>query len=201
MHVEKEGGRSCSAKPWGWDGAERDFDGYYCAPSGKQKAALLLRVNEELSYSEIGIILSVSVSSGESLLFRAREEPEEAAREKLEDKKWSTLRSSPICRLIRTASWMRLRETEVARHLQACGVCRAELRELDQIDSPGSRATWDYRFGNLHFRNRCQDSIREDRPLFESEPPAEDFGKIFEFGRFGFPIASRICVPKDGLAG
>ncbi len=39
----------------------------------KQKAALLLRVNEELSYSEIGSVLSVSVSSVESLLFRARE--------------------------------------------------------------------------------------------------------------------------------
>jgi RNA polymerase sigma-70 factor (ECF subfamily) len=39
----------------------------------KQKAALLLRVNEELSYSEIGNILSTSVSSVESLIFRARE--------------------------------------------------------------------------------------------------------------------------------
>jgi RNA polymerase sigma-70 factor (ECF subfamily) len=38
----------------------------------KQKAALLLRVNEELSYSEIGNILSTSVSSVESLIFRAR---------------------------------------------------------------------------------------------------------------------------------
>ena len=39
----------------------------------KQKAALLLRINEELSYSEIGNILSTSVSSVESLIFRARE--------------------------------------------------------------------------------------------------------------------------------
>jgi RNA polymerase sigma-70 factor (ECF subfamily) len=38
----------------------------------KQKAALLLRVNEELSYSEIGRILSTSVSSVESLIHRAR---------------------------------------------------------------------------------------------------------------------------------
>ena len=38
----------------------------------KQKAALLLRVNEELSYSEIANILSTSVSSVESLIFRAR---------------------------------------------------------------------------------------------------------------------------------
>jgi RNA polymerase sigma-70 factor (ECF subfamily) len=37
-----------------------------------QRAALLLRVNEELSYAEIGKILSLSVSSVESLLFRAR---------------------------------------------------------------------------------------------------------------------------------
>lgn len=37
-----------------------------------QKAALLLRVSEELSYAEIGEILSVTVSSVESLIFRAR---------------------------------------------------------------------------------------------------------------------------------
>jgi len=39
----------------------------------KQRAALLLRVNEELSYAEIGAVLSTSISSVESLLFRARE--------------------------------------------------------------------------------------------------------------------------------
>ncbi|MEN6438014.1 MAG: sigma-70 family RNA polymerase sigma factor [Syntrophobacter sp.] len=37
-----------------------------------QRAALLLRVNEELSYREIADILGVSVESVESLLFRAR---------------------------------------------------------------------------------------------------------------------------------
>jgi RNA polymerase sigma-70 factor (ECF subfamily) len=37
-----------------------------------QRAALLLRVNEELSYREIGDILGASVQSVESLLFRAR---------------------------------------------------------------------------------------------------------------------------------
>lgn len=37
-----------------------------------QRAALLLRVNEDLSYREIGQILGVSVQSVESLLFRAR---------------------------------------------------------------------------------------------------------------------------------
>jgi RNA polymerase sigma-70 factor, ECF subfamily len=37
-----------------------------------QKAALLLRVTEELTYAEIGEILSVSISSVESLIFRAR---------------------------------------------------------------------------------------------------------------------------------
>ena len=38
-----------------------------------QRAALLLRVNEGLSYAEIGNILSTSISSVESLLFRARQ--------------------------------------------------------------------------------------------------------------------------------
>jgi len=39
----------------------------------KQRAALLLRVNEGLSYSEIGDVLSTSIAAVESLLFRARE--------------------------------------------------------------------------------------------------------------------------------
>jgi RNA polymerase sigma-70 factor (ECF subfamily) len=39
-----------------------------------QRAALLLRVNEELSYREIGEILGLSVQSVESLLFRARQQ-------------------------------------------------------------------------------------------------------------------------------
>lgn len=39
----------------------------------RQRAALLLRVNEELSYAEIGNVLSISISSVESLIFRARE--------------------------------------------------------------------------------------------------------------------------------
>jgi RNA polymerase sigma-70 factor (ECF subfamily) len=37
-----------------------------------QRAALLLRVNEDLSYREIAEVLAVSVQSVESLLFRAR---------------------------------------------------------------------------------------------------------------------------------
>lgn len=37
-----------------------------------QKAAMILRVNEELSYAEISEVLSVSVPSTESLIFRAR---------------------------------------------------------------------------------------------------------------------------------
>ena len=37
-----------------------------------QRAALLLKVNECLSYAEIGKVLDVSVSSVESLIFRAR---------------------------------------------------------------------------------------------------------------------------------
>jgi RNA polymerase sigma-70 factor, ECF subfamily len=38
----------------------------------KQRAAFLLKVNEGLSYSEIATVLGVSVSSVESLIFRAR---------------------------------------------------------------------------------------------------------------------------------
>ena len=38
-----------------------------------QRAALLLRINEEMSYREIGEVLGVSIQSVESLLFRARE--------------------------------------------------------------------------------------------------------------------------------
>ncbi len=37
-----------------------------------QRAALLLKINEGLSYKEISIVLDVSVSSVESLIFRAR---------------------------------------------------------------------------------------------------------------------------------
>jgi RNA polymerase sigma-70 factor (ECF subfamily) len=51
----------------------------------KQRAALLLRVNEELSYSEIGDVLSTSVSSVESLIFRARENLRKVLRGKQED--------------------------------------------------------------------------------------------------------------------
>jgi RNA polymerase sigma-70 factor, ECF subfamily len=43
-----------------------------CQLPENQRAALLLRVNEELSYAEISEVLSVSVSSVESLLHRAR---------------------------------------------------------------------------------------------------------------------------------
>jgi RNA polymerase sigma-70 factor (ECF subfamily) len=39
----------------------------------RQRAALLLRVRDELSYQEVGAILGVSRASVESLLFRARE--------------------------------------------------------------------------------------------------------------------------------
>lgn len=51
----------------------------------KQKAALLLRVNEELSYSEISNVLSTSVSSVESLIFRARGNLRKMLRGKPED--------------------------------------------------------------------------------------------------------------------
>ena len=51
----------------------------------KQKAAMLLRVNEELSYLQISNVLLTSVSSVESLIFRARENLRKMLREKLED--------------------------------------------------------------------------------------------------------------------
>ena len=38
----------------------------------KQRAVLLLRINEDLAYREIGEVLGVGVQSVESLLFRAR---------------------------------------------------------------------------------------------------------------------------------
>jgi RNA polymerase sigma-70 factor, ECF subfamily len=38
-----------------------------------QRAALLLRVNEDLSYREIGEVLGIGIQSVESLLFRARQ--------------------------------------------------------------------------------------------------------------------------------
>ena len=51
----------------------------------KQRAALLFRVNEELSYSEIAKVLSTSVSSVESLIFRARENLKKMLKGKQED--------------------------------------------------------------------------------------------------------------------
>ncbi len=51
----------------------------------KQRAALLLRVNEELSYMEISQVLAVSVSSVESLLFRARANLKRLLKSRLED--------------------------------------------------------------------------------------------------------------------
>ncbi len=51
---------------------EEVMDGVRHLPE-KQRAAMLLRVNDGLSYAEISKILSISISSVESLLFRARE--------------------------------------------------------------------------------------------------------------------------------
>jgi RNA polymerase sigma-70 factor (ECF subfamily) len=48
----------------------------------RQRAALLLRVNEGLSYQEIAEVLGLSVQSVESLIFRARQQMREAARSK-----------------------------------------------------------------------------------------------------------------------
>lgn len=51
----------------------------------KQRAALLLRVNEELPYTEISQVLAVSVSSVESLLFRARANLKRLLKSRLKD--------------------------------------------------------------------------------------------------------------------
>jgi len=50
--------------------------------SGKQRAALLLRVNEGLSYREIGETLGLSVQSVEALIFRARRQLRASMRRK-----------------------------------------------------------------------------------------------------------------------
>jgi RNA polymerase sigma-70 factor (ECF subfamily) len=50
-----------------------------------QRAALLLRANEELSYSEISRVLSVSISSVESLIFRARKRLRQLLQDKEEE--------------------------------------------------------------------------------------------------------------------
>jgi len=51
---------------------EEDIESGLSRLPENQRAALLLRVNEELSYREIADVLGVSVESVESLLFRAR---------------------------------------------------------------------------------------------------------------------------------
>jgi len=50
-----------------------------------QKAAMLLRLNEELSYAEISEVLSVSVSSAESLIFRARTRLRQLLKEEMKE--------------------------------------------------------------------------------------------------------------------
>jgi len=50
--------------------------------SGNQRAALLLRVNEGLSYREIGETLGLSVQSVEALIFRARQQLRGSVRRK-----------------------------------------------------------------------------------------------------------------------
>lgn len=51
-----------------------------------QRAALLLRIREGLSYAEISQVLSVSVSSVESLIFRGRERLRDKFRDCMEDR-------------------------------------------------------------------------------------------------------------------
>lgn len=49
-----------------------------------QRAALLLRLNERLSYAEIGKVMELSVASVESLIFRARSRLKQLARNSAE---------------------------------------------------------------------------------------------------------------------
>lgn len=63
---------TCSSESQETEELHRELSAAISRLPDNQRAALLLRVNEELSYAEIGRILSVSVSSVESLLFRAR---------------------------------------------------------------------------------------------------------------------------------
>lgn len=51
----------------------------------KQRAAMPLRVNEELSYGEISEVLSISVSAVESLIFRARARLRKLLEKKIEE--------------------------------------------------------------------------------------------------------------------
>lgn len=51
---------------------EQEVKAALAALPGSQRAALLLRITEELSYREIGEVLGIGVASVESLLFRAR---------------------------------------------------------------------------------------------------------------------------------
>lgn len=65
-----------SAPPGPAEIADRERDERLMSAIGrlpeKQRAALLLKITEDLSYQEIGAILNVTVSSVESLIFRAR---------------------------------------------------------------------------------------------------------------------------------
>ncbi|MGO9017745.1 MAG: RNA polymerase sigma factor [Syntrophobacteraceae bacterium] len=70
--IDDHGFEPAEANPSGLkELAEEVMDAVRHLPE-KQRAALLLRVNEDLSYAEIGNILSASIPSVESLLFRAR---------------------------------------------------------------------------------------------------------------------------------
>jgi RNA polymerase sigma-70 factor, ECF subfamily len=53
---------------------EQELSALFGDLTDNQRAALLLRVNEGLSYPEIGEVLGLSVQSVESLIFRARQQ-------------------------------------------------------------------------------------------------------------------------------
>jgi RNA polymerase sigma-70 factor (ECF subfamily) len=62
----------------------------------KQRAALLLKMTEDLSYQEIGAILNVTVSSVESLIFRARNRLRQLVKSSSEAPSGSKARGAPL---------------------------------------------------------------------------------------------------------
>lgn len=72
LRGREEGAREFAASPAERLELEEEIASALGRLPGNQRAALLLRINEGLSYSEIGEVLGTGIQSVESLLFRAR---------------------------------------------------------------------------------------------------------------------------------